>query len=78
MVNAITFFQSLPLAIRFALREMRGGLGGFYIFILCILLGTGAIAGVNSVAQSMTQAIHAKGQFRAQAARGQARRARLP
>jgi putative ABC transport system permease protein len=62
MVNAITFFQSLPLAIRFALREMRGGLGGFYIFILCILLGTGAIAGVNSVAQSMTQAIHAKGQ----------------
>jgi putative ABC transport system permease protein len=61
MVGALTLFHSLPLAFRLALREMRGGLKGFYIFILCILLGTAAIAGVNSVAQSMTDAIGSRG-----------------
>jgi putative ABC transport system permease protein len=61
MVAARAFFHSLPLAFRLAIREMRGGLGGFYIFILCILLGTAAIAGVNSVARSMTDAISSRG-----------------
>ena len=51
-----------PLAIRFALREMRSGLRGFAIFLLCIALGTGAIAGVNSVARSITEGISAEGQ----------------
>jgi putative ABC transport system permease protein len=61
MRSARVFFGHLPLAYRLALREMRGGLRGFYIFILCILLGTAAIAGVNSVARSMTSAIDAQG-----------------
>jgi putative ABC transport system permease protein len=61
MRSATVFFGHLPLAFRLALREMRGGLGGFYIFILCILLGTAAIAGVNSVARAMTGAIDAQG-----------------
>ncbi|UVC08329.1 ABC transporter permease [Rhizobium sp. TH2] len=62
MRSARVFFGHLPLAFRLALREMRGGLRGFYIFMLCILLGTAAIAGVNSVARSMTSAIDAQGQ----------------
>jgi putative ABC transport system permease protein len=61
MRSARVFFGHLPLAFRLALREMRGGLQGFYIFILCILLGTAAIAGVNSVGRSMTSAIDAQG-----------------
>lgn len=61
MRSARVFFGHLPLAFRLALREMRGGLRGFYIFALCILLGTAAIAGVNSVARSMTSAIDAQG-----------------
>lgn len=61
MRSAKVFFGHLPLAFRLALREMRGGLRGFYIFMLCILLGTAAIAGVNSVARSMTSAIDAQG-----------------
>jgi putative ABC transport system permease protein len=61
MRSARVFFGHLPLAFRLALREMRGGLSGFYIFMLCILLGTAAIAGVNSVARSMTSAIDAQG-----------------
>jgi putative ABC transport system permease protein len=50
------------LAFRLALREMRGGLGGFYIFLACIALGTGAIATVNSVATAITGAIVNQGQ----------------
>ncbi|MCR9136798.1 MAG: ABC transporter permease [Alphaproteobacteria bacterium] len=41
---------------------MRGGLSGFYIFLACIALGTAAIAGVNSVSQSITSAITQEGQ----------------
>lgn len=50
------------LAARFALREMRGGLRGFYIFLACIALGTAAIAGVNSVSSAISSAIDAQGQ----------------
>ena len=61
MRSARVLFGHLPLAFRLAMREMRGGLRGFYIFMLCIVLGTAAIAGVNSVARSMTSAIDAQG-----------------
>lgn len=54
--------QSLATALRFALRELRGGLGGFRIFILCIALGVAAIAGVNSVRRAMTETIAEEGQ----------------
>ncbi|WP_454852461.1 ABC transporter permease [Rhizobium binxianense] len=50
------------LAFRLALRELRGGLKGFYIFLACIALGTGAIAAVNSVSQSITDTISSQGQ----------------
>ncbi len=51
-----------PLATRFALRELRGGLKGFYIFIACIALGVAAIAGVTSLSRSLTDGIAAEGQ----------------
>ena len=51
----------LRLALRFALREMRGGLTGFYVFLACIALGVAAISGVNSVAQSITGGMVAEG-----------------
>ncbi|WP_417671286.1 ABC transporter permease [Roseibium sp.] len=53
---------SLSLAFRFAFRELRGGLKGFYIFIACIALGVAAIAGVTSVSRSLTEGISAEGQ----------------
>ncbi len=52
----------ISLAFRLALRELRGGLRGFYIFLACIALGTGAIAAVNSVSQSITDTIATRGQ----------------
>ena len=54
--------ESLALAARFALREMRGGLSGFAIFIACIALGVAAIGGVNSVARSITEGVATQGQ----------------
>ncbi|GAA0785579.1 ABC transporter permease [Roseibium denhamense] len=54
--------QTFRLAIRFALRELRGGLKGFYIFIACIALGVAAIAGVTSVSRALTDGISQEGQ----------------
>ncbi len=51
----------MPLALRLALRELRGGLRGFYVFLACIALGVAAIAGVNSVSRALTQGIAAEG-----------------
>ena len=48
---------NLRLALRFALREMRGGLSGFIIFLACLTLGVASIAAVNSVSRMMTEAI---------------------
>ena len=49
------------LALRFALREMRGGLRGFYVFISCIALGVMAIAGVGSFAESLADGLTREG-----------------
>ncbi|MDQ0313991.1 ABC transporter permease [Amorphus orientalis] len=49
-------------ALRFALREMRGGLKGFYVFIACIAIGVGTIAGVGSLAKALSEGIVAEGQ----------------
>lgn len=54
--------RTLRLAIRFSLREMRGGLAGFFVFIACIALGVGAIGGVNSVARAIGDAVETQGQ----------------
>ena len=47
--------------LRFALRELRGGLHGFRIFVVCIALGVMAIAGVGSVAASLSEGLAREG-----------------
>ena len=49
------------LPLRFALRELRGGLRGFYVFIACIALGSMAIAGVGSLAASLANGLAREG-----------------
>src|SRR3954449_902287 len=58
--------QTLPrpgsaLALRYAFRELRGGLRGFYVFMACIALGVLAIAGVGSVAASLGDGLAREG-----------------
>jgi putative ABC transport system permease protein len=49
------------IPLRFALRDLRGGLRGFYVFIACIALGVMAIAGVNSFASSLGDGLAREG-----------------
>jgi putative ABC transport system permease protein len=49
------------LALRFAWRELRGGLRGFYVFVACIALGVMAIAGVGSVASGLADGLAREG-----------------
>lgn len=49
------------LPLRYALREMRGGLSGFYIFVACIALGAMSIAGVGSLAASLNDGLAREG-----------------
>ncbi len=51
----------LPLAVRLARREMRGGLRGFTVFLLCLTLGVAAIAAVGTVRSAIQGAIRDQG-----------------
>ena len=51
--------SSLP--VRLALRDLRGGLRGFYVFIACIALGVLAIAGVGSFTASIADGLAREG-----------------
>jgi putative ABC transport system permease protein len=49
----------LPLALRLAAREMRGGLAGFRLFIACLALGVAAIAGILSFSRAVEEGLRA-------------------
>ncbi len=49
------------LALRFAVRELRGGVRGFYVFIACIALGVMAIAGIGSLASGLADGLAREG-----------------
>jgi putative ABC transport system permease protein len=51
-----------PLSLRLALRELRGGVKGFRIFLLCLALGVAAIAGVGSLSAALVAGLAADGQ----------------
>ncbi|HPG21803.1 MAG TPA: drug:proton antiporter [Amaricoccus sp.] len=49
--------MTLPIALRLALRELRGGLAGFRIFLACLALGVAAIAAVGSVRMAIEEGL---------------------
>src|SRR5258708_5872367 len=53
---------NLRLALRFARRELRGGFAGFRIFFLCLMLGSAAIAGVESLSDAFLAGLQDQGQ----------------
>jgi len=50
---------TLPLSFRLSLRELRGGLKGFRVFILCLALGVAAVAGVGSLSEALVAGLDA-------------------
>jgi putative ABC transport system permease protein len=61
VANSPTRLCRSAQALRFALRELRGGLRGFAVFIACVALGVMAIAGVGSFASSLTDGLAREG-----------------
>ncbi|MDO8533266.1 MAG: FtsX-like permease family protein [Xanthobacteraceae bacterium] len=51
----------LAVALRLALRELRGGMRGFGVFLTCLALGVAAIAGVGSVARALSDGLAREG-----------------
>jgi putative ABC transport system permease protein len=51
----------MPLALRLALRDLRGGFSGFTIFLICIALGTGAIGAINTLSDAIQSALAREG-----------------
>lgn len=49
------------LAFRYALRELRGGIKGFYVFLACLALGVAAIAGVASLSEGIDSSLSRDG-----------------
>lgn len=60
-MQSMSMSEQISLAGRFALRELRGGLSGFYVFLACIALGAAAIGSVNAISQAITQGIQSEG-----------------
>ena len=50
-----------PLALRLALRELRGGVRGFRIFLGCLVLGVAAIAAVGTIRESIATGLEREG-----------------
>ncbi len=53
--------SNLGLAWRLARRELRGGLAGFRIFLVCLALGVAAIAGVGMVRAAIEAGLRDQG-----------------
>ncbi|MEP1610358.1 MAG: FtsX-like permease family protein [Roseobacter sp.] len=53
--------MSLAVAARFAKRELRGGLNGFWIFLACLSLGVAAIAAIGTVRASIQAGLTQEG-----------------
>jgi len=53
---------SLPLPVRLAFRELRGGLRGFYVFVACIALGVAVITGVGALGDTLRAALGEQGE----------------
>ncbi|TNE61686.1 MAG: FtsX-like permease family protein [Alphaproteobacteria bacterium] len=52
----------LPVSVRLALRELRGGLNGFRVFVACLVLGVAAIAAVGSLTRAIQEGMEREGQ----------------
>jgi putative ABC transport system permease protein len=56
-----TFWQRLLMVLRLALRDLRGGVRGFGVFLACLALGVAAIAGVGSLSRSLSDGLAREG-----------------
>ena len=53
--------RRLPPSLRLALRDLRGGLEGFYVFVACVALGVAVISGVGALGEGIRSAFESQG-----------------
>lgn len=51
-----------PLVLRLAIRELRAGLAGFYVFIACVALGVAVITAVSALSDALRAGFEAQGE----------------
>jgi len=56
-----TLAGSTALALKLAVRELRGGVRGFGVFLACLALGVAAISGVGSVSRALSDGLARQG-----------------
>ncbi|MGV1014575.1 MAG: ABC transporter permease, partial [Methyloceanibacter sp.] len=55
--------SSLKLPFTIAMRELRSGIGGLTVFVLCIALGVAAVAAIGSLAASFNESLAQQGRL---------------
>ncbi|MDX1401550.1 MAG: ABC transporter permease, partial [Kiloniellales bacterium] len=53
--------KDVNLALRLALRELRGRIAGFRIFVVCLFLGVMTIASIGSLSQALLEGLQRDG-----------------
>lgn len=53
--------SKLPVVLRLAVRDFRGGVSGFFIFLACLAIGVAAITGVGAIAHALSDGVAQKG-----------------
>src|SRR5690606_37754293 len=56
-----TVWQRLLMVLRLAMRDLRGGVRGFGVFLACLALGVAAIAGVGSLSRALSDGLAREG-----------------
>lgn len=56
-MKSSTLTSRLPFTLSFALRDLRGGLMGFWLLLLCLALGVAAIGAVGLLSAAVDQAV---------------------
>lgn len=51
----------MPISLRFSLRELRGGLRGFRLFVACLALGVTVIAGIGTLSAAIVAGLERDG-----------------
>ncbi len=54
--------RGLPTVLMLALRELRAGLSGFYVFVACVALGVAVISGVGALADALRSGFETQGE----------------
>jgi putative ABC transport system permease protein len=55
--------RALPLVVGLALRELRNGPRGFYVFIACVAIGVAAITGVGALGDALRASFERQGEL---------------